>query len=346
MTRDPAPRRRVSLTDVAREAGVSAAAASFALNGRSGVGEVVRARVKEAAARLGYVPSTSAVALRTGRSGAVGLLIRNMRNPFFLDVIHGFDATCAAAGLGVVIGSADYSPAREAELVATFAARGVDGLALAPIGGGSAAADWDGSTAKPLVLINGARHAPGIDASRVHVDGEQAVGQALAHLADLGHRRVAIVAAPRDRSADDERVAAFHRISGERGLVPRVIESAMQHDAAVEALTRALGEPAGTRPTAIVTSSDYLATAVYSAADAAGLRMGVDVSVVGHDDLGTSRFLAPALTTIAVDRTALGATAARRLIERLDGGEAATTVVPTSLVARASTGPAPADGSA
>ncbi|RIJ55327.1 LacI family DNA-binding transcriptional regulator, partial [Clavibacter phaseoli] len=191
-----------------------------------------------------------------------------------------------------------------------------------------------------------ARHAPGIDASRVHVDGEQAVAQALAHLADLGHRRVAIVAAPRDRSADDERVAAFHRISRERGLVPRVIESAMQHDAAVEALTRALAEPAGTRPTAIVTSSDYLATAVYSAADAAGLRMGVDVSVVGHDDLGTSRFLAPALTTIAVDRTALGAAAARRLIERLDGGEAATTVVPTSLVARASTGPAPADGSA
>jgi DNA-binding LacI/PurR family transcriptional regulator len=337
MTRDPAPRRRVSLTDVAREAGVSATAASFALNGRSGVGEVVRARVKEAAARLGYVPSTSAVALRTGRSGAVGLLIRNMRNPFFLDVIDGFDATCAAAGLGVVIGSADYSPAREAELVATFAARGVDGLALAPIGGGSAAADWDGSTA---------RHAPGIDASRVHVDGEAAVAQAMAHLAELGHRRIAIVAAPRDRIADDERVAAFHRICGERGLAPRVIETAMQHDAAVQALTRALAEPAARRPTAIVTSSDYLATAVYSAAATTGLRMGIDVSVVGHDDLGTSRFLAPALTTIAVDRTALGAAAARRLIERLDGGEAGTTVVPTSLVARASTGPAPAGGSA
>ncbi|WP_440696516.1 LacI family DNA-binding transcriptional regulator [Clavibacter nebraskensis] len=346
MTRDPAPRRRVSLTDVAREAGVSATAASFALNGRSGVGEVVRARVKEAAARLGYVPSTSAVALRTGRSGAVGLLIRNMRNPFFLDVIDGFDATCAAAGLGVVIGSADYSPAREAELVATLAARGVDGLALAPIGGGSAAADWDGSTGKPVVLINGARHAPGIDASRVHVDGEAAVAQAMAHLAELGHQRIAIVAAPRARSADDERVAAFHRICAERGLAPRVIETAMQHDAAVRALTRALAEPAATRPTAIVTSSDYLATAVYSAAASTGLRIGVDVSVVGHDDLGTSRFLAPALTTIAVDRAALGAAAARRLIERLDGGGAGTTVVPTELVARASTGPAPAGGSA
>jgi DNA-binding LacI/PurR family transcriptional regulator len=346
MPRDDAPRRRVSLTDVAREAGVSPAAASFALNGRSGVGEVVRARVKEAAARLGYTPSTSAVALRTGRSGAVGLLIRNMRNPFFLDVINGFDGTCAAAGLGVVIGSADYSPEREAELVATFAARGVDGLALAPIGGGSAAADWDGSTGKPVVLINGARHAPGIDASRVHVDGEQAVAQAVAHLAELGHQRIAIVAAPRDRIADDERVAAFHRICGERGLAPRVIETAMQHDAAVDALTRVLREGAAARPTAVITSSDYLATAVYSAAETAGLRVGVDVSVVGHDDLGTSRFLAPALTTIAVDRFALGAAAAHRLIERLDGGEAGTTVVPTSLVARASTGPAPSGGSA
>lgn len=341
MTREPASHRRVSLTDVAREAGVSATAASFALNGRSGVGEVVRARVKEAAARLGYVPSTSAVALRTGRSGTVGLLIRNMRNPFFLDVIDGFDATAAAAGLGVVIGSADYSPAREAELVATLSARGVDGLALAPIGGGTAAADWHDSTGKPLVLINGARHAPGITASRVHVDGEVAVEQAVTHLAGLGHRRLAIVAAPRGRSADDERLETFHRLCAEHSLHPRVIETAMQHDAAVEALTRTLAEPAATRPTAVITSSDYLATAVYSATAAAGLRIGVDVSVVGHDDLGTSRFLAPPLTTIAVDRMALGAAAARRLIERLDGADGGTTVVPTRLVARASTGPAP-----
>lgn len=342
MTREPAAHRRVSLTDVAREAGVSATAASFALNGRSGVGEVVRARVKEAAARLGYVPSTSAVALRTGRSGTVGLLIRNMRNPFFLDVIDGFDATAAAAGLGVVIGSADYSPTREAELVATFAARGVDGLALAPIGGGNAAAGWDEATGKPLVLINGARHAPGIDASRVHVDGELAVEQAVTHLVSLGHRRLAIVAAPRGRSADDERLDTFRRLCAERGLLPRVVETAMQHDAAVEALTRTLSEPAAARPTAVITSSDYLATAVYSAAMATGLRIGTEVSVVGHDDLGTSRFLAPPLTTIAVDRVALGAAAARRLIEGLDGAGGGTTVVPTTLVPRSSTGPAAA----
>ena len=93
MTADQPHRRRVSLADVAREAGVSTSAASFALNGRTGVSEPVRERVKAAAESLGYVPWNSAVALRTGRSGAVALLIRNLRNPFFLDVINGFDAS-------------------------------------------------------------------------------------------------------------------------------------------------------------------------------------------------------------------------------------------------------------
>jgi DNA-binding LacI/PurR family transcriptional regulator len=339
MTTDPPRRRRVSLSDVAREAGVSTSAASFALNGRTGVSDVVRQRVKDAAVRLRYTPSSSAVALRTGRSGTVGLLIRNLRNPFFLDVVAGFDVTCARAGLGVVIGSADYSPAREAELVDTFVARQLDGLALAPIGGGSAAADWDGATGRPVVFVNAALHAPDIDASRVHVDSEAAVRQAVEHLVALGHRRIAVVAAPDGRSADDERVSTFLRLATQLGLDGRVVETPMQHEAALAALTQVLGEPAASRPTALVTSSDYIATAAYAAAESAGLRVGRDVSVVGHDDLGTSRFLAPSLTTVAVDRHRIGVEAATALISRLDGGAPSTTVVPTVLVPRRSTGP-------
>jgi len=341
MSTEPPRRRRISLSDVASEAGVSASAASFALNGRAGVSDAVRQRVKDAAERLRYVPSRSAVALRTGRSGTVGLLIRNLRNPFFLDVVNGFDVTCAQAGLGVVIGSADYSPAREAELVATFAARQVDGLALAPIGGGSAAVDWQAASGRPMVFVNAARHAPDVDASRVHVDSEGAVRQAVDHLAALGHARIALVAAPEGRSADEERVVTFRRLTAELGLEGRVVETPMQHDSAVAALTRALSEAASVRPTAVVTSSDYLATAAYSAAEAVGLRVGVDIGVVGHDDLGTSRFLAPSLTTVAVDRHRIGVEAATSLIARLGGGDATTTVVPTTLVARRSTGPAP-----
>ena len=332
-------RRRVSLSDVARAAGVSTSAASFALNSRPGVSDTVRERVKEAAVQLGYVPWVSGVALRTGRSGAVGLLIRNLRNPFFLDVINGFDATCAEAGLGVVIGSADYAPSRESELLSTFIAREVDGLALAPIGGGSAAVRWHDATAKPIVFINAAQHALDIDASRVHVDGEGAVRQAVTHLVGLGHSRIALVAAPKERSADSERARCFLALQDELAFEARIISSEMRHDRAVEVLRSVFEEPSVMRPTGIITSSDYLATAVYSAASEIGLRVGVDVSVVGHDDLATSRFLAPSLTSIAVDRYSLGVAAACALIHQLGGAGTSTVVVPTTLIARQSSGP-------
>jgi DNA-binding LacI/PurR family transcriptional regulator len=336
MTADQPHRRRVSLADVAREAGVSTSAASFALNGRSGVSEPVRARVKAAAESLGYVPWNSAVALRTGRSGAVALLIRNLRNPFFLDVINGFDATCATAGLGVIIGSADYSSERERELVSTFIAREADGLALAPIGGGDAATRWQKSTGKPLVLINAANHSPQLAASRVHVDSEAAVRQAVEHLRGLGHRRIAIVAAPHDRSADDERVDTFRTEVARHRLEGRVVDTAMQHDRAAEVVGAVMREDAATRPTAYITNSDYIASALYFAAAEAGLRIGQDISVVGHDDLSTSRLLAPALSTVAVDRFEIGVVAATLLIQALDGGERETVVIPATLVPRGS----------
>lgn len=337
MTVDPSHRRRVSLADVAREAGVSTSAASFALNGRSGVSAAVRDRVKAAAAVLGYVPWTSAVALRTGRSGAVALLIRNLRNPFFLDVINGFDATCATAGLGVIIGSADYSSEREKQLVSTFIAREADGLALAPIGGGGSASRWQKMTGKPLVLINAATHAPDVAASRVHVDSEDAVRQAVAHLLSLGHRRIALVAAPHDRSADHERVETFREAVSRHRFDGRVVETDMQHDRAVEVLGAVLREAPAARPTAFIMNSDYIASALYFAAEKAMLRVGEDVSVIGHDDLTTSRLLSPALSTIAVDRFEIGVAAATLLIQQLDGGGRGTVVIPTTLLSRQST---------
>lgn len=338
MTADASHRRRVSLADVAKEAGVSTSAASFALNGRSGVSEPVRARVKMAAEALGYVPWTSGVALRTGRSGAVALLIRNMRNPFFLDVINGFDATCATAGLGVIIGSADYSSDREKQLLSTFIAREADGLALAPIGGGDSAMRWQKMTGKPLVLINAAKHAPAVAASRVHVDSEDAVRQAVDHLLSLGHRRIALVAAPHDRSADDERVETFHEAVGRHRFEGRIIETEMQHDRAAEVMAGVLREEPATRPTAFITNSDYIASALYFAAAQAGVRVGDDISVVGHDDLSTSRLLSPALSTIAVDRFEIGVAAATLLIQQLDGGDPETVVAPAALVPRQSSG--------
>ena len=349
--------RRTTQTDIARALGVSVGAVSVAINGRPGVSDELRRTVQETAERLGYSPNRSAVALRTRRSGLVGLLIRNLRNPFFLDVAEGFERECAARGREVVIGSSHYDLRRELALVHAFADRAVDALALAPIGGGRAAHAWKAATGAPIVLLNSVTYAPDVVALRVHSDGAAALDGAVDHLVGLGHRRIALIEGPRSQSPDLERTEFFRASIRRHGLRGRVLEA---DDLSWGAIGRRLATDVrrgpGHRTTALVTNSDDAAYGVYAAARELGLVIPRDLSVVGSDDLDTSRLLDPALTTHYIDRRGMGATAARLLLDALaqqataageahEGAGAAasmgprTVTMPVLLKVRASTGP-------
>ncbi|GAA4487450.1 LacI family DNA-binding transcriptional regulator [Actinoallomurus oryzae] len=329
--------------DVARALGISVSAVSLALNDRSGVSEDLRARVRQTAADLGYRPNTSAVALRTRRSRTIGLLIRNLSNPFFLDVIEGFETVCAGSGYALITASSHYDLRRETELMRTFIARGVDALALAPVGGSRAAGEWHRTTGRPTVLLNAARLGRALPVMRTHVDGVAAVEQAVGHLADLGHRRLALLSAPRRRSPDPERADTFLRVVAERRLSGRILETELTAAAAGPTLDAELARPRRSRATAVITNSDHLAHVVYAAAAGQGLRIPDDLSVVGHDDLPTSALLAPPLTTLAVDRRTIGVTAAGLLLDALADRPTATRDVslPATLLVRGSTAPPP-----
>lgn len=321
---------------------MSTATASLALNGDHRVAEATRRRVEQAAVLLGYRPNSSAVALRTGRSGLIGLVIRNLRNPFFLDFIEAFDDACAAHGYTVMIGTARYDAAHEQDLVGTLVDRGADGLVLAPLGNSTMAQRWTAATGLPAVLINAARLADGPMVHHVHVDGVDAVEQAVTHLAQLGHRRLALISAPVGKCADPERVEAFRRIVRRRRLSGTVVRSELEADAVRSRLASTFGRPTATRPTGVITNSDYLAQSVYEAVRDAGLRIPGDVSVVGHDDLPTSAMLEPPLTTLRVDRRALGAAAAQSIVDALEHhAPSARTIVPVTLTVRGSTAPPP-----
>lgn len=321
---------------------MSTATASLALNGDHRVAEATRRKVEQASRRLGYRPNSSAVALRTGRSGLIGLVIRNLRNPFFLDFIEAFDDACAARGYTVMIGTARYDAVHEEDLVGTLVDRGADGLVLAPLGNSTMAQRWTAATGRPAVLVNAAQLADGPMVHHVHVDGVDAVEQAVAHLAGLGHHRLALVSAPAGKCADPERVDAFRRVIRRRRLSGTVVRSELEAAAVRTRLAATFGRPISTRPTGVITNSDYLAQAVYEAVRDAGLQVPHDVSVVGHDDLPTSSMLAPPLTTLRVDRRALGAAAARSMIDALEhGAPSARTVIPVTLTLRGSTASPP-----
>src|SRR5579875_3138671 len=251
--------QRGGIREVARLAGVSVASASFALNGQPGVAEQTRRRVLAAAQKLGYRAHPQARALRRGSTTIYGFVVRNFSNPFFLDVLSG------------------------AEQVA--------GLAIAPVGTGDSIRLWQQlRPGAPVVALNAsAEGIPGV--CRVGPDNAAAVGLPVRRLAGLGHEAIAFLSAPRKLMADPDRLRHFRRMCRESGITARVFYSALTI-ADVQRSARVLLSGQGA-PSAVITNSDYTAHAIYKAARELSLRIGPEISVVGHDDLPTSELLDP-----------------------------------------------------
>lgn len=340
-----ASHRRSTLRDVAARAGVSVSQASFALNGTGRVAPVTAARVRAAADALGYAADARARALRTGHSDVYGVVIRNMRNPLFLDVVRGMEERADVDGAALLIVSTDYSPDREQQALRRLTAQHVSGIAIAPIGGldrlaeGVRESGWRDSPARRSLI---AFHCSPPDDEESGADGivtagpdeVQAVALALDELRRRGHRAPVLVAAPADLVADGARERAFLHLCARWGLSGEILRCPLDARA-VEHLTHRLCEER--EHPALIVNSDYLAVGVYAAAAARGARVGTDLSVIGHDDLATSALLAPGLTTIRFDRSGLG----RHLMDRLLAPEnrSRDTRMPVTLVSRSSVGP-------
>lgn len=328
-----ATRGRPTLKALATELGISASAVSLALNARSGVSDELRARVLTLAAERGYQPNHAARALRIQRSQVVGLVNRNLHNSGFLAIFEGFNQVCLEHGLQVLVGASDVDPHGETSLLDAMVAHRLDGLAIAPIDLDAVLETWSPG---PLVLLNsGAEARDGVHS--VQADGPQAVRLALHHLIDQGHHRIALLTSSRITSLAS-RAATFTSIMEHQGLRPDVLTVPTVADA-LSLVTDQL--TSDDRATAIVADSDVLAHQVYRAGHGLGLRIPQDLSVVGHDDLPTSSLLAPGLTTITMDRQAVGRAAAHLLIAQIEGAEVPETDirVQISLVVRESTAP-------
>lgn len=348
----PCQNRRVDIREVARTAGVSMATASRALNDRAEVSPATRQRVLEVADRLGYQPNMSARTLVRRRSDTVGLLwdsapIRRGRSQRFLqDLLVSTKIALDEAGLHLMLlslreGSRD-AVARQAR------AHSLDGLILMGVDPRTAAIEPLIESGVPTVAFDLELRGPA--ASWVRSDNRAAGASAVDHLADLGHRRIAMIAGPTTMLPARDRLNGFLDRMRERGLeVPNeyVVEGDFFQDSGAAAMRRLLALP--DRPTAVFAASDEMAIAAMGVALDAGLRIPQDVSLVGVDDLESASLVRPSLTTLAQDHWALGRALVRSLtviIERRrtdPGGELPGELpirLPTHLVIRESTGPA------
>jgi len=319
------------IRDVARLAGVSVASVSFALNGQPGVAEETRRRILAAAAELGYRANPQAQALRRGRTTTYGLVIRNFGNPFFLEVLTGAEQAASEAGATLLLLDSHYSVERERLLVREMAAQRLAGLAIAPVGKGESVRLWQElRPGTPVVTLNAAvEGVAGV--SRVYPDNAAGVEVAMRRLAVLGHSCVAFLSAPRGLVADPDRLRHFRRLARELGVQPVVMRSPLT----IADVRKTSGTLLARRdaPTAVITNSDYTALGIYKTARDLSLRIGPDVSVIGHDDLPTSELLDPPLATIRLDGREMGRALMARLLNGVGAGDY---VAPVELVERAS----------
>ncbi|MFF9476705.1 LacI family DNA-binding transcriptional regulator [Streptomyces roseolus] len=336
-TPEPPGATRPTSKDVARAAGVSQATVSLVLGEkwRGRVSERTAGTVRQAARELGYRPNLAARNLRLGRTRTALLVVPALTNEFFAHVYTGAAAVAADHGFGVVLyPSPDgVGPARDPFASAQAALDGVLASSMA-----TAALDAFRGGELPLVMLDSDPADPGA-AAHVNLDVAQGMRLVTAHLLALGHRRFLHLASAAPSWTFDVRAAALGEALREAEV--RTVRSPLTVAAAREAAGAALAAP-GPRPTAVVCDDDILAAGVCKAARRLGLRVPEDLSVTGFDDMALATAVEPELTTVRLPAEEFGRRGMEALLAVLAGEPARSDVLPAELVARGSTGPAPA----
>ena len=335
---------RPTIADVARAAGVSKGAVSFALNDRPGVAAATRARILAAATDLGWTPSHRARALSSSRALTVGLVVARApetlsADPFFPAFIAGVETTLADHGQALLL---QVVPDQEAERrgYEALAANGrVDGVFLTDLRVEDPRPGLLQALGLPTVVI-----APGpfeCPWPVVAVDDRPGIVAAVEHLIALGHRRIAHVGGPVEFVHTRTRREAWAGALASAGLPEAgCVHADFSPAGGAEATRQLLDSP--DVPTAIVYANDLMAIAGMSAAQTRGLQVPGDLSVTGFDDSALAAHLRPPLTTVRTDAVGWGRAAASCLLRLVDGDRCPDlTLPPPELVLRASTGPQP-----
>lgn len=332
-------RRTATIQDVARVAGVSTATVSRTLSKPAVVTKATRDAVLSAVAETGYRVNTTASNLRRQRTGSVIVLLPNIANPFFAQILAGLSSVLTPAEYGMLIADTQSGPDADARLAHYLASGQADGLVLLD---GTLSAEVLASPARPPIVM--ACEWMGNTLPSVRVENARGGALAVGHLAQLGHRRIGHVTGPPDNVLTQTRLAGFSDALRALGLPQNpdwVLEGdfTMDSGAAAARAWLALKD----RPTGLFLSSDEMATGFIGEVQRAGLNVPGDVSVVGFDNIEIAQHLAPGLTTIRQPRTQIGVRAAELLLTMIESNsrDAPSEIIEVELIRRGSAGPPP-----
>ncbi|MDQ0694471.1 LacI family transcriptional regulator [Streptomyces sp. ARC12] len=347
-TRRRAPAAHVTLDAVAREAGVSLATASRALNGTTRVRDDLRGRVRAAADLLGYIPNAHAQALASPEGNrTVGLICHDVGDPYFAGIASGVMRAAAEQDLLVMLASTFREPAREIAYVSMLRAQRARAILL--IGSGFQDRAWEramDAELEPYVRAGGrvavvSRHRS-MRVDTVQPENRAGAAALAASLVALGHRDFAVLSGPPELTTVADRLAGFREGLARAGItLERVVRGAFTREGG-HAAARQLLDSGGPRPTCVFAVTDVMAVGALAALREAGVRVPEDMSLAGFDDIPVVREVSPPLTTVALPLTEMGEQVIALALRTPSGaGRSRVLRIEGNVVLRGSTGAPP-----
>lgn len=336
-----APGTKPTIRDVASAAGVSKSLVSLVLQGSANVSESRRHAVMEAMEQLGYRPNRLAQRLSGPRSGTIGVMLNDIRNPWFVELLEGLTAALHSAGVSPVLADSYTDQRVGRSSVETLLEQRVDGLVV--VGTTNESAAIQNAARNIPVVLAGTREPVLAGVDIVVNDDDAGARQASEHLISLGHRRIAHLQGPGE--VGRLRRASFERTMRDAGLEPIVVAGGgLTEESAYSTASRLLADPE--RPTAIFAYNDVACIGALSAADDLGLSVPHDLSLVGYDNTYLAKIRHLSLTSVDNGNLAVGVEAGKFILERLTAPNlpARLHLVPSQLQVRGSSGQARASG--
>ena len=333
-------KRRLDIRDVARHARVSIATVSRTINRVPTVDKQLAERVWKAIGELNYFPNTQARALVSGRTRLLGLLISEITNPFFPELIEGFEEIAVAHGYEILIGSTNYDLGRMTTCIRRMLERHVEGVAVMTFGIEQPLLEELSSRDIPMVFVDAGP--PGSLVRALIVDYRKGIREGVQHLAALGHRKISFISGPLRQGSAQARKTAFIESMEEIGVQAKS-EWLIEGDHTLEGGMRAMKHLLSLhgQPTAVMCSNDMTAIGALRVLARAGLKVPEDMSVIGFDDIHLAEFVYPPLTTVRMSRKDLARGAfesLRSVAENVDSSHDRHWTIPTRLIVRQSTG--------
>jgi DNA-binding LacI/PurR family transcriptional regulator len=336
--------RKIKLSDIAEALGVSTATVSLALRDSGLVAATTRDRIKDFAREIGYIYNRRAASLRTSKSGLVGVLVQDIINPFYAEVLHAIELELDRSGHTFLLSNHNDDLEKQRRGLETLLQLGADGVIISPaIGTPASEIEMCEKNGMPVVLV--ARTVDGVKVPSLRGDDAFGIGLATNHLISLGHSRIAFIGGTDETSTGRERYRGYRVAMKSGGLPDRAdwrIEGPRTKRAGYDATEAFLALP--DRPTAAVCWNDLVAIGLMNGLAHTGRTPGVEISVTGYDDLSEAEIAMPPLTTVWNGQSVVGERAAKALVSRLRGLESAkpAEMIRPVLRVRESTGVPPA----